>query len=500
MSLHIELTEEATAELERMRKKNLFSSIVVSVLTFVLLTLLFITAKIYIADKVEADVVAYVPPAGGGDDPESTEIPTQEQTQTTPTVASIITAQGVAEVSIPTVDIPVDTPTAISPTVNVSVMNVPGGRASGSALPPTVVQRCTLQDRLQRIQASGGSPKYEEAVVKGLRWLMKTQNKDGSWCTGSYSAAMTGLSLLAYLAHCETPYSEEFGESCQNAIGYLISVGQKNNGFLSNTPKAQNVSYEHAIATYALSEANMFCDQIGLDIPGLKETLEKAGNIITQSQANEGGWMYFYRTKPEGHAYLDLSVSGWNIQALKALSHSGIKSDAERALRRAEIFVKKFCNPKTGEFKYSEGHGYRVSMVPVGVLSLQMMGAGHLRETREGIKNIEENIKPEFWEPYVYYYAAQALMNRGGEPWEKFGKKMGDTLVSYQASDGSWPVHNAELIKKVKMPEKITRVAVPASGESQKHYEVCLNILTLEVYYRFLPATGENTRNVTGAN
>lgn len=495
MSLHIEITDEARTELERMRKKSLVSSIVVSVLTFVLLTLIFIAAKIYIADKVEADVVVYTPEVGGGEDPESEEIPVQE-TQTTPNM-SIISAVGVqTNINVPPVDIPVERPTAITPSVNMATVSMGKGGKPGSALPPSVVQRCTLEDRLQRIQASGGSPKFEESVVKGLRWLMKTQDKDGSWKKGPYPAAMTGLALLAYLAHCETPYSEEFGESCQNAISYLVSLGQKNNGIISTSPKGKDICYEHAVATYALAEANMFCTQYGIEIPGLKDVVEKAGDIIVQSQATDGGWMYYYRTKTGDGVHLDLSVTGWNVQALKAISHSGVKNEAERALRRAEIFTKKMGNPKTGEFQYSPG-AWRTSMVPVGVLSLQMMGAGHSKEAREGIKYIEKNIKPEFWSPYVYYYAAQVLINRGGEPWANFGKKMGDALVSYQNADGDWPTHTPDLIKKVNMPATIDHYVGSAHAQ---HYETCLNILTLEVYYRFLPATGEGTRNVTGDN
>lgn len=498
MSLHIEITDEARTELERMRKKSLVSSIVVSILTFVLLTLVFIAAKIYIADKVEADVVVYTPEVGGGEDPESEEVPVQE-TQTTPPT-SIISAVGVqTNVNVPQVEIAVDRPTAITPSVNISTFNL-GGSKSGSALPPSVVQRCTLEDRLQRIQASGGSPKFEESVVKGLRWLMKTQDKDGSWSKGGYPAAMTGLALLAYLAHCETPYSEEFGESCYNAIGYLVSVSKKNNGYLSDAPKGKTVCYEHAIGTYALAEAYMFCSQINLDFPGLKEAVEKAANIIVQSQGTEGSWMYYYRTKVGDGAHLDLSVTGWNVQALKAVSHSGAQNDAERALRRAEIYVKKAGNPKTGEFQYSPG-AWRLTMAPVGVLSLQMMGAGHSREAREGIKYIEKNVKPEFWEPYLYYYTAQVLLNRGGEPWANFGKKLGEALVANQNVDGSWPIHTPEVIKKTNMPATVSRVGVGKGGNNaQLHYETCLTILTLEVYYRFLPATGEATRNVTGSN
>ena len=39
---------------------------------------------------------------------------------------------------------------------------------------------------------------------------------------------MTGISLLAYLAHCETPLSEEFGENVLKGISFLVDLGMKN--------------------------------------------------------------------------------------------------------------------------------------------------------------------------------------------------------------------------------------------------------------------------------
>ncbi|UQT43167.1 hypothetical protein M5E88_10450 [Akkermansia muciniphila] len=71
-----------------------------------------------------------------------------------------------------------------------------------------------MNDRMKRITENRGTPQCEEAVVKSLRWLKKQQNKDGSWggAPHNYKCAMTGMALLSYLAHCETPLSEEFGK------------------------------------------------------------------------------------------------------------------------------------------------------------------------------------------------------------------------------------------------------------------------------------------------
>jgi hypothetical protein len=114
-------------------------------------------------------------------------------------------------------------------------------------------KRCAKADHLQRITQNGGTPAWEDAVVKGLRWLKANQAPDGSW--GGHKAAMTGLALLAYSGHCETPASAEFGESCLKGIVYLVDPGLKNNGKLATNPGENSWPYEHAIATYALAEA-----------------------------------------------------------------------------------------------------------------------------------------------------------------------------------------------------------------------------------------------------
>ena len=68
---------------------------------------------------------------------------------------------------------------------------------------------------------------------------------------GSWQAppiAMTGLALLTYLSHGETPASEEFGPTVEKAIKYLLKTQGKDGTWTGNT-------YQHGIACYAMSEA-----------------------------------------------------------------------------------------------------------------------------------------------------------------------------------------------------------------------------------------------------
>ncbi len=191
---------------------------------------------------------------------------------------------------------------------------------------------------MARLKEMGGTPQCEDAVMKALRRIKQTQNSDGSW-GDSDQVAMTGFSLLAYLGHCETPASPEFGESVSRGIVYLVNNGLKNDGRLTVHPETSiRWVYEHAIATYALAEAYTFCHTSGDDIPDLDTVTQKAAEIIMDGQGESGGWVYRYAPTNDG----DNSVGFWQIQALKACSHTGLwpESKFKRYGRKALGWLK----------------------------------------------------------------------------------------------------------------------------------------------------------------
>ena len=97
----------------------------------------------------------------------------------------------------------------------------------------------------------------------------------------------------------------------------LIISRLRNSAIKSFCAINQHGSYEHPIATYAISEA------YGLTrIPSLKSVMEKATDVILKGQQGGGGWDYFYKKE----ARVDLSVMGWNIQALKSAYIAGAEN------------------------------------------------------------------------------------------------------------------------------------------------------------------------------
>jgi hypothetical protein len=360
-------------------------------------------------------------------------------------------------------------------------------------IPTTMGKRCSKKDRLQRLQENGGTEKCEEAVVKGLDWLQKTQNKDGSWDT-KWKSAMTGFALLSYLGHCETPLSDKYGETVLSGLIYLIDLGMKNDGKLipDGGEKDSNWPYEQAIACYALGEATTFCKQLGMNIPNLEKVTQKAGQYIIDNQHNSGAWTYSYSKDLATGG--DLSFTAWHLQALKACRYTGLDfSNITPCIAKSLKFVSS-CQASSGGYGYyytdqkpADRLNYH-TLTGAGMLCLQMLGKGRQPGVRKGAEYIIAHSKfdwnTEFCDLYGHYYESQAMMNQGGKAWKKYNAMFRDQVLNNQAPDGSWTVCGGGKTPRAIGPLFTTNV----------HYRSCLSILMLETYYRFLPATGSKFR------
>ena len=363
-----------------------------------------------------------------------------------------------------------------------------GGGKLWGLIPDGMRKRCSKEDRLQRLKENGGTPQCEEAVVKALKWLKANQNSDGSWGS-SRKVAMTGFALLAYFGHCETPISEEFGDSCLKGIVYLINVGLQNDGRLANGFTGNSWVYEHAIGTYALGEAATFCKDLKVEVPSLMEITEKAGQFIIENQNSTGGWAYSYE-RSGGHS--DVSVTGWQIQALKACSHASSNFNGMRACIDDALKYLDKCQNENGGYGYTgpkpAGEVEYFTLTGVGMLCNQMWGKGNRSEVKKGAKYLVANSKfeynGEFADLYGHYYESQAMMQLGGGDWKFYNEMFRDQVLKNQNADGSW--------KSPGGGKKIRAAGNAFVGESAdaKVYRTALCTLMLEVYYRFLSTGG----------
>lgn len=130
----------------------------------------------------------------------------------------------------------------------------------------------TPSGRSKRGKERGMEPGSEQAVLRALRWLARVQRQNGSW---EDDPAHTGLALLCFLAHGETPLSETYGLTVQRGLAWLAA------GMPTTGPWKR--AYSHGIATYALAEA------YGMPrIPFLRDPLERGVTVIIRGQQPKG--------------------------------------------------------------------------------------------------------------------------------------------------------------------------------------------------------------------
>jgi flagellar basal body-associated protein FliL len=357
-----------------------------------------------------------------------------------------------------------------------------GGGAGGMGLPASMVDRCSDASRRARMRNTGGRAASHQAVIKSLDWLQNQQNTDGSW-GGSQKPAMTGLAILAYLGHCETPASPMYGETVKRGLDFLARVACKGNNGMPAGSSGHGRAYSHGIVTYALGEA-----YIMTGIPEYRDPFLCGVEVIIRAQNSDGGWVYAMNG---GSAGGDTSVTGWQIQSLKAAYLSGLDNieGLEEALDKSMSFMK-LVHQKNGGFSYRpERDSHTNTLTGVGVYSSALWKEWDSPEARDGVDYIMNRIggdrgkggssRLEYGGMHTYgmYYDVLGIFAIGGREWRRFNEYFQSSLVDAQLPDGSWPP---------------TRGSLQAGGDDSpdgRIFRTSLHTLMLEVYYRFLPVT-----------
>ncbi len=354
----------------------------------------------------------------------------------------------------------------------------PGGLNQGKFIPPFAVSRCDVAKRLLKLKENGGTPECEKAVSMALEYLKARQNLDGSWGTTN-RGAMTGFALLCYLGRCETPDSPYYGAQVTKGILYLIELSRKNpEGLMAEKISGNSVPYEHGIATYAMGEMYSLYRLGQKPVPGMREAFENGVKTIIKYQHPDGSWVYGSGSyAPMGRE--DLSVTGWQYQALKSAKLSDLKIGGLHSA--IDLTIKYLQSKQTADGGYGttnrEGSYNQWNLTGVGILGLQTLGEGHSAEIKKGIKfshGLFVQTNPEWSNAnlYAWYYYAQAFFQNGGPEWKHWNGSAMRAILANQNEDGSWTPN----LKPVQ--------GGTAGGDGV--YSTALCTLMLEVYYRYL--------------
>jgi len=299
---------------------------------------------------------------------------------------------------------------------------------------------------LPRIAGAGASARPEleltdrirQTVISGLRYLARTQNRDGSWSgRGGYSrnVGVSALACMAFMANGSQPGRGEFGENIDRGLDFVLANVHKN-GYIAAGPDSR--MYEHGFATLFLGQAYGMTRRADVG-----EKLRAAVALIQRAQKHaDGGWRY----DPSPMAESDISVTVCQIMALRSARNAGIKVPKE-CIDRAIAYVKQSCLPD-GSFCYmlhSRARG-SYALLSAGLSSLYGAGEYDCPELRRALRlfaeetprNISHRGPMSHYYSYAHYYASQAAYHAGGRYWKAYYPAVARELAQAQEANGSW--------------------------------------------------------------
>ena len=332
--------------------------------------------------------------------------------------------------------------------------------------------------RAGALKSYGGSAAAQQSLNKALKWLAKVQKPDGSWGDDIKATdGLTGLALLVFLAHGETPKSKQYGKTVSSAIRYLAE---------SPMDLAARHGYAHAIKTYALAEAYAMTGMYEIEAP-----LEECATALIEGQLASGAYEYLLNGSDKRKKGGDISIGGWVYQALKAVKSSGLEIDGlEATVDKAVNNLKKLAPKNYPYLGDLNSNTKNLGLMGVGTLCLQLFGEaqGHADSDRimdiikdQGVKSLDWNNAPKH-SMYGWYYQTFASFQKGGDHWKAWNKKFQPLLKNNQNPEGFWEYAGGGPAMK--------------GEESIRVYATTLACLMLTVYYRYLPSTSIKKRSL----
>ena len=335
--------------------------------------------------------------------------------------------------------------------------------------------------------------RFEVAVEQAIAYLAKSQNPDGSWNSGggfgggaNRDPAVTGLCVMALLSAGHVPGEEPYGTNIERGVRYVCSQQQANGAFAVNN-FGNSVMYTHGICTLMIAEVvGLMPDRREAD--ALRKRLENAVKLLRHAQTkggfNDGGWRYSINP---GDA--DISVTAWQVMALRAAKNVGCDVPAE-TVERAIGYIKNCYDFQTGGYRYVRNGNLTVPCTAASILSLELCGkdyhkspeslraasyitsalAGRNRDQFPGggFRMIQSN---HFF--YGVYYTSQAMFQIGGEYWTWYREYLHSLLIDQQQSG--------------QQPGGFWRGVSGDDNMAGVNYSTSMAVLALTVEYRFLP-------------
>lgn len=299
-----------------------------------------------------------------------------------------------------------------------------------------------------------------EARDRGLAWLAANQGAAGNW--DSNDLGLVALGVLAFVSAGHMPDRGPYGANVRRALDYILANARPSG--LLNIAAGRRDMYNHGLATLALTQVYGMSDDRRIG-----PALDKAVQLISDVQCDDGGWDYVARRRARGH---DLSLVAAQARALRGAMDAGMAVSPRTVvmtLGAARQYYKVTGEPdglgdrygddplaaRPGVFTY-DGTRTTTAMAAAGAMCLLDFGRGgdfriyrSLDEVlaaigkQRGDWSRREGVVP--MDAYTLFYTVPALLHAGGRFWREGYPPLRDGLVAGQRLDeqdpavhGSW--------------------------------------------------------------
>lgn len=274
-----------------------------------------------------------------------------------------------------------------------------------------------------------------QAVQRGLDYLARRQNDDGSFGDGPYSrnVGVCGLAGLAFLSQGSTPGRGRYGNALTRCVQFVLSCCEDDGFITSAGYQSHGPMYGHGFATLLLAEVYGMAPNLEI-----RNRLIAAVGIIIDSQNEDGGWRY----QPQRND-ADLSVTVCQVMALRAARNAGIYVPNE-TIDRSVDYIKRSQNADGGFAYMLDGGESDFPRSAAGIVALYNAGIYEGDEIERGLTYLEafrpatntDMLASHFY--YGHYYAVQAMWQAGGARWANWYPSIRDMLIQRQMTGGQW--------------------------------------------------------------
>lgn len=287
------------------------------------------------------------------------------------------------------------------------------------------------------------TPAVQRAIESGQRFLVSTQNRDGSWRTsgasGDYPVAMTALAGLALLAGGNTPTQGPYASNVSQALSFILKSARRD-GLIAQPEEESHCMHGHGFAMLFLAECYGM-EEDPQRQAAIKLALQRAVDLTARSQSAAGGWLY----TPDA-ASDEGSVTVTQVQGMRACRNAGI-AVPKKVIDNAMRYLERSTNEDGGiRYQVSDSGPSRPAITAAAVACWFNAGEYDNPLAKKALAYSERTLNPS--QPqnmryfghyfYAHLYMAQVMYLSGESKWQDYFASMRDALLRSQQPDGSW--------------------------------------------------------------